>query len=154
VQRYRWRCYREYIDNIFWSQISVNKKKSKSRFTEINICHFWEFHKSWWIHGKVKNIAISSDPHSPFHCHAYIIFSLFHHFISIHKNDAELFFNDWHQLTKFSDRMTKKCMQFHVSSPKQTKCNTSELLASFPKWICFFTCGKARGVPDDGSMKL
>ena len=31
---------------------------------------------------QVKNIAISSDPHSPFHCHAYIIFSLFHHFLS------------------------------------------------------------------------
>jgi hypothetical protein len=49
----------------------------------------------------------------------------------------------------FRDRMTKKCMQFHVSSPKQTKCNTSELLASFPKWTCFFTWGKARGVSDD-----
>ena len=49
----------------------------------------------------------------------------------------------------FRDRMTKKCMQFHVSSPKQTKCNTSELLASFPKWTCFFAWGKARGVPDD-----
>ena len=24
----------------------------------------------------------------------------------------------------FRDRITKKCMQFHVSSPKQTKCNT------------------------------
>ena len=33
----------------------------------------------------------------------------------------------------FRDKMTKKCMEFHVSSPKQTKCNTSELLASFPK---------------------
>ena len=32
------------------------------------------------FHGKVKNITISSDPHSPFHCHAYIIISLFHHF--------------------------------------------------------------------------
>ena len=29
---------------------------------------------------KVKNIAISSDPNSPFHCHACIFFSLFHHF--------------------------------------------------------------------------
>ena len=31
---------------------------------------------------KVKNIAISSDPNSPFHCHACIFFSLFHHFFS------------------------------------------------------------------------
>ena len=35
-----------------------------------------------WTTDLGKNIEISSDPHSPFHCHAYIIFSLFHHFIS------------------------------------------------------------------------
>jgi hypothetical protein len=28
------------------------------------------------FHGKVQNIAIASDPHSPFHCHACIFFSL------------------------------------------------------------------------------
>ena len=56
----------------------------------------------------------------------------------IHKNDAELFFNIWTPAHKvFRDRMTKKCMQFHVSSPKQTKCNTSELLASSPSEVVF-----------------
>ena len=39
----------------FWSQISENKKKSKSQFTEIKICHFWEFHKSWWINKRHKS---------------------------------------------------------------------------------------------------
>jgi hypothetical protein len=36
------------------SRISENKKKSKSRFTEIKICHFWEFHKYRWINKRHK----------------------------------------------------------------------------------------------------
>ena len=39
--------------------------------------------------------------------------------------------------------------EVHAISCFLSKCNTSELLASFPKWTCFFTWGKARGVPDD-----
>ena len=39
----------------FWSRISENKKKSKSRFTEIKICHFWKFHKSRWINKRRKS---------------------------------------------------------------------------------------------------
>jgi hypothetical protein len=70
----------------------------------------------------------------------------------IHKNDAELFFNIWHQLTKFSETGWPRSacnFMFPLRSRRNRKCYISELLTSFPKWTCFFTWGKARGVPDD-----
>jgi hypothetical protein len=58
--------------------------------------------------------------------------------------------------TPISSPVIKKCVHlkcfcfvYDVWTTDLGFCQVSELLASFRKWTCFFTWGKAWGVPDD-----
>ena len=68
----------------------------------------------------------------------------------IHKNDAELFFNVWHQVTKFSETGWPRSA-CNFMCPLRSRRNAIHRNSSrlSPSELVFFTWGKARGVMDD-----